>query len=155
MALRMVTDQRYAGAIMQNQNLRNDMQAYMQGSQAFANYTGANYDSSADYWRLVAAEDGSFGWQEDGNLDFNVNDLPEDEIERIEAVLELEGRGLTADGRIVAEDMNSAIINIIRAEALWAMHHQLIMAATMELLMALHLKMELKLWLMQVLQQRH
>jgi hypothetical protein len=29
------------------------------------------YDSSADYWKLVQRSDGSYGWSEDGSLDFN------------------------------------------------------------------------------------
>jgi len=58
-------------------------------------------------------EDGRWGWQEDGSLDFDVSELPDEERELIEAVLELEGSGLTADGRVRHQDMNDEVVGII------------------------------------------
>ncbi|MEW5815378.1 MAG: hypothetical protein AB1798_08315, partial [Spirochaetota bacterium] len=61
-------------------NLINDINHYLQGSKVFAGYAGANYDSSADYWRLT--KDGKIEW--DGKLDlsdWNGNLLIEDTTE--------------------------------------------------------------------------
>ncbi len=48
--------------VAMNDNLMADLQAYFQGDNAFNSYVNANYDSSADYWRLIAQTD------EEGNI---------------------------------------------------------------------------------------
>jgi hypothetical protein len=65
--------------VTMNGNLENDLKAYFQGGDAFNNYVDANYDSSADYWKLVKTEDGKWDWEEDGSLDFNF-DMKDSEI---------------------------------------------------------------------------
>ena len=67
MALNMASDSRYTQSIMSlvsgNQNLQNDLNAYIAAYQygnstIFADYVAGNYDSSADYWRLISRSDG-------------------------------------------------------------------------------------------------
>ncbi len=71
MALAMANDFLYSKDIINfiasNLNLQNDINAYLSGNTSlFAGYVGANYDSSADYWRVH--EDGTVTW--DGQLNF-------------------------------------------------------------------------------------
>ena len=70
-------------------------------------------DSSADYWKLTQDADGNWGWQEDGNLDFDLSELPPEKCAAVEEALRLSGSGLTADGRVRHEDMDEVIMNII------------------------------------------
>ena len=83
MALAMTKDSLYSkqmlNHITSDTNLQNDIYAYLYAAYtgntgAFANYVGASYDSSADYWKLVQREDGTYGWLEDGNFDFYLKD---------------------------------------------------------------------------------
>lgn len=62
MALAMLDDSLYANEMLNHiysdTNLQNDINAYLYASQtgnigAYAGYVGANYDSSADYWRVL------------------------------------------------------------------------------------------------------
>lgn len=63
MALRMGGDSLYAkemnSLISNNDNLRNDVIAYISGSSLFANYVYGTYDYSADYWRVQKDEAGN------------------------------------------------------------------------------------------------
>ena len=78
-ALNMAADSRYTQSIMSlasgNQNLQNDLNAYIAAYQygnstIFSDYVAGNYDSSADYWRLM--DDGSIAY--DGQADlYDVN----------------------------------------------------------------------------------
>lgn len=70
MAKKMQNDDMYnnimAGIINNNQNLQNDIAAFDYAATtgdwgAFGGYVGANYDTSADYWKLTV----------DGNLAFD------------------------------------------------------------------------------------
>ncbi|MDF1529799.1 MAG: hypothetical protein P1R74_11800 [Sedimenticola sp.] len=73
------------------------------------------FGESVDYWKLIVDEDGNPGWQEDGNLNFNVDELPSDAKAAVEELLRMQGSGLTEDGRIPADQMNSAIVQVISA----------------------------------------
>ncbi|MBN1804113.1 MAG: hypothetical protein JW837_02570, partial [Sedimentisphaerales bacterium] len=66
MAARVLQDQMYAGAVLRNENLKRDLYYATQGSDAFAQYVGAAYDSSADYWKLTA--DGGLEYDGEGYL---------------------------------------------------------------------------------------
>lgn len=70
MALAMASDSLYTEQVIKHissdTNLQNDINAYMYAAMtgdwgAFGGYVGANYDSSADYWKLTV----------DGNLAFD------------------------------------------------------------------------------------
>lgn len=79
MALAMLDDSLYANEMLNHIysdiNLQNDINAYLYASQtgnigAYGNYVAANYDSSADYWKMTwggqLVSDGS-GWLKDEN----------------------------------------------------------------------------------------
>ena len=75
MALAMANDKLYTkdmlNHISSDTNLQNDINAYLYAAYTgntslFAGYVGANYDTSADYWRVH--EDGTVTW--DGQLNF-------------------------------------------------------------------------------------
>ena len=75
MALAMLGDGLYANEMLSHiysdTNLQNDMNAYLYAAQTgnsgvFANYVDANYDSSADFWKLL--DDGSIAYDGKANL---------------------------------------------------------------------------------------
>ena len=75
MAKKMQNDDMYnnimAGIINNNQNLQNDLAVFDYAATtgdwgAFGGYVGANYDSSADYWKLM--DDGSLAYDGKANL---------------------------------------------------------------------------------------
>jgi hypothetical protein len=87
MALRMASDKRYTNVMLSmingNVNLQNDIGAYytamMNGnSSIFSDYVNNNYDSSADYWKLIVNEDGSHEFRWDGN--WNIYNEDGDEL---------------------------------------------------------------------------
>ena len=67
MALRVASEYGF-DVIAENANLTSDVAAYLKGPAAFSNYMGANYDSSADYWKLKIG--GTLEW--DNSRDLNV-----------------------------------------------------------------------------------
>ena len=76
MALAMAIDKLYTkdmlNHISSDANLQNDINAYMYAAYTgntglFADYVNAAYDSSADYWKLVQREDGTYGVKFDFN----------------------------------------------------------------------------------------
>ena len=76
MALAMAIDKLYTkdmlNHITSDSNLQNDINAYLYAAYTgntglFADYVGASYDSSADYWKLVQREDGTYGVKFDFN----------------------------------------------------------------------------------------
>ena len=67
------------GIIESDMNLKNDVTRFDYALKnndwsSFGEYVLGNYDSSADYWKLVKNTDGQYGWQEDGKLDFYLED---------------------------------------------------------------------------------
>jgi hypothetical protein len=77
MAFRMAGDNHYTGVmtgiINGNRNLQQDIGNYMTAKMsgdmsAFNAYVDGAYGSSADYWKLVQTEDGSYGFSWDGHL---------------------------------------------------------------------------------------
>jgi peptidoglycan L-alanyl-D-glutamate endopeptidase CwlK len=77
MAIRMLMEGR---DIKFDSNLARDMLEYVTGtSEMFNAYVDANYDSSADYWKLAKDANGVWGWEEDGSYDFNF-DMTDKEI---------------------------------------------------------------------------
>jgi hypothetical protein len=64
--------------VTMNTNLENDLNAYFQGENAFNSYVAGNYDSSADYWKLMKDENGEWGWAFDESLDFDVSEMMND-----------------------------------------------------------------------------
>ena len=75
MALAMANDKLYTkdmlNHISSDTNLQNDINAYLYAAYTgntslFAGYVGANYDSSADYWKLM--DDGSLAYDGKANL---------------------------------------------------------------------------------------
>ena len=71
MAVKILDDELYAGALVslisQNSNLKKDMEAFVALAQSgedtsafaeFLTYVDENYDSSADYWRIITDENG-------------------------------------------------------------------------------------------------
>ena len=67
------------GIIESDLNLKNDVTRFdyaMKNNDwsSFGEYVYGNYDCSADYWKLVQDTDGQYGWQEDGRLDFYLED---------------------------------------------------------------------------------
>ncbi|GMO28838.1 MAG: hypothetical protein Ta2F_04220 [Termitinemataceae bacterium] len=74
MAVRMIQDEVYTNAIgaviAGDKNLQNDISAYLTGNINFFNqYVNANYDSSADYWKLKQYKDGSILLEDDEKKD--------------------------------------------------------------------------------------
>ena len=76
MALAMANDKLYTkdmlNHISSDTNLQNDINAYLYAAYTgntglFADYVNAAYDSSADYWKLVQREDGTYGVKFDFN----------------------------------------------------------------------------------------
>ncbi len=76
MALAMASDKLYTEQVIKHissdTNLQNDINAYMYAATtddwgAFGSYVNAAYDSSADYWKLVQREDGTYGVKFDFN----------------------------------------------------------------------------------------
>jgi hypothetical protein len=66
MAIRMLMDGQGLGL---TDNLKSDIGEYLFGDRdSFNAYVDDNYDSSADYWKLVVHEDGSHEFQWDGHL---------------------------------------------------------------------------------------
>ena len=67
------------GIIDSDLNLKNDVTSFDYALKnndwsSFGEYVFGNYDCSADYWKLVQDTDGLYGWQEDGQLDFYLED---------------------------------------------------------------------------------
>jgi hypothetical protein len=88
-------------------NLSKDLNAYVNANgnaDLFNAYVDSNYNSSADYWRLVQREDGSFGVQYDGNhslLDENGNILVQSFLDLFNEAGEIIGhRAVTPDSYI-------------------------------------------------------
>jgi hypothetical protein len=71
-ALRMLVDG-HKGILDYEPQLVNDINAYSSGAGNFASYVNANYDSSADYWKLTEKA-GKLSWGKDGSLDFTIGD---------------------------------------------------------------------------------
>jgi hypothetical protein len=42
-----------------------------------AAYAGAAYDSSADYWKVIKKDDGTWGWEDDKSADFDISEILE------------------------------------------------------------------------------
>ena len=75
MAKKMQNDSLYKSmmndVISTNQNLQNDLAVFDYAATtgdwgAFGGYVGANYDSSADYWRVISKSDGTHSIEWDG-----------------------------------------------------------------------------------------
>ncbi|MDR0527567.1 MAG: hypothetical protein LBG79_07130 [Spirochaetaceae bacterium] len=92
MALRMFSDSAYKAEMNNiiggNVNLQRDITAYIQGSNVFNAYADSNYDSSADFWKLMengALEYDGDGWLKDSKgalwLDENKNPIGAQGIE--------------------------------------------------------------------------
>lgn len=55
-----------SGLVSKNENLQMDLLAKHFGDNIFDSYINSNYDSSADYWKLVKQENGKCGLEYDG-----------------------------------------------------------------------------------------
>ena len=131
MALAMAIDKLYTkdmlNHISSDTNLQNDINAYMYAAYTgntglFADYVGSNYDSSADYWKLVQREDGSLGWAWDGDFDFNINGIGKISAEKMKAYSNtyeaiLDGETVITDGSITSEKMALNTIAVLFNEA--------------------------------------
>ena len=131
MALAMAIDKLYTkdmlNHISSDSNLQNDINAYMYAAYTgntslFAGYVGANYDTSADYWKLEQREDGSFGWAWDGDFDFNINGIGKISAEKMKAYSNtyeaiLDGETVITDGSITSEKMALNTIAVLFNEA--------------------------------------
>ena len=131
MALAMANDKLYTkdmlNHISSDTNLQNDINAYMYAAYTgntglFAGYVGANYDTSADYWKLEQREDGSFGWAWDGDFDFNINGIGKISAEKMKAYSNtyeaiLDGETVITDGSITSEKMALNTIAVLFNEA--------------------------------------
>ncbi|GHV62857.1 hypothetical protein AGMMS49587_10960 [Spirochaetia bacterium] len=78
MAIRMLQDGQQIGF---NQNLVKDLLAYL-GANGDANkfnaYVDDNYDSSADFWKLVKDANGNWNWIDDKSPDFDISEALND-----------------------------------------------------------------------------
>ncbi len=104
------------GFIMNDANLAEDVNQYLKaqaGQGDFAAYATQAYRSDQDFWALVQDENGEWGWQEDGNLDFDLSALSPDKRAAVEEALRRNGSGLTEDGRVRHEDMDETIIDLV------------------------------------------
>jgi hypothetical protein len=88
MAIRMLKDGRYAGAVMSSQNLLNDIKSYSQGAEAFSRYVVGSYDSSQDFW--LNKLDGTLVDNGSSNLDVEYRDPVTGEIKVKKNVIESE-----------------------------------------------------------------
>jgi hypothetical protein len=85
MAVRMLQDGQTS---FMDETIQRDITAYTKAGTDFAEYVKGNYDSSADYWRLVRREDGSYGVIKDGNhslLDENGNVIVRSPLDKFDA----------------------------------------------------------------------
>jgi hypothetical protein len=69
MAVRMLQDGNFS---IINQSLVDDLNAYFDKDADFAEYVKGNYDSSADYLRLVTRSDGTSWFEPDGKKDLTI-----------------------------------------------------------------------------------
>jgi hypothetical protein len=73
------------GLIDGNENLQKDLGAYMTAKMKgddsiFNSYVDNNYDSSADYWKVIVKEDGSYKMEYDNSDDITVTNENGDEL---------------------------------------------------------------------------
>ena len=89
------------------------------GRRGVAGYVAGTYEfMSGDNFKLTRDTDENWGWREDGNLNFDISELPPETREAVEEALRRNGGELTADGRIRHEDMDETIIDIIAESVL-------------------------------------
>jgi hypothetical protein len=69
MGVRMVQDGKFS---VLTESLVKDINAYFNENGGFAEYAGANYDSSADYLALVTRSDGTHWYESDGKKDLTI-----------------------------------------------------------------------------------
>ena len=88
MALSMAIDKLYTkdmlNHISSDTNLQNDINAYMYAAYTgntglFTDYVNANYDSSADYWRVISKSDGTHSIEWDGSRNITIEYQDKDE----------------------------------------------------------------------------
>jgi len=72
MAIRMI--QGDYTVLLNNLNIRKDIEAYRKGIENFYDYVDNNYDSSGDYWKLIQNSDGTIGflWDQKYTYDLSV-----------------------------------------------------------------------------------
>jgi hypothetical protein len=102
MAARLLRDGMYSSAmfasVMGDKNLRGDLDQFSNSATRddFNKFVDENYDSSADYWKLVKREDGTYGTVFDGNhslVDENGNVLIRSALDEFdEATGQITGR---------------------------------------------------------------
>jgi hypothetical protein len=97
MAARMIQD---GHTSFVDEIIRKDLEAYVKAGSNFAEYVKANYDSSADYWKLFTFSDGSHILVDDGKKDLTIMYMRENEDEEWSVfdtqVLKMEGSSSVA-----------------------------------------------------------